>query len=241
MNLKNQSKESAYVKFILLHSFTGQCQIFCVFELLDGVVARFAPQFGNWNSIYHKFRHWCANDVFENILRELVANTEKYRLVEIDSIFCKVPQHVASSLKKYGNQAIGVSRGGKTTKIHALVTENFQLIGLLLTGGQINDSECAVELLSKVNLDGKTVLGDKAFCSARIRDFVQAQGGIVCIPDKANSRALHDFDKELYKVRNVVERFFLGIKTRRHIVTRYDKLALCFLNFVLLASFMLQV
>ncbi|MBR0287490.1 MAG: transposase [Selenomonadaceae bacterium] len=126
-------------------------------------------------------------------------------------------QHASGALKKYGNQAIGVSRGGKTTKIHALVTENFQLLGLLLTGGNIHDSECATSLLSKVNLDGKTVLGDKAFCSARIRDFIQAQGGRVCIPDKINSRALHDFDKELYKARNVVERFFLRIKTRRHI------------------------
>ena len=134
-----------------------------------------------------------------------------------------------------------MSRGGKTTKIHALVTENFQLIGLLLTGGNIHDSECATELLSKVNLDGKIVLGDKAFCSAHIREFIQAQGGTVCIPDKVNSRALHDFDKELYKARNVVERFFLRIKNRRHISTRFDKLALSFLNFVLLAALMIQI
>ena len=199
------------------------------------------PQFGNWNSIYHKFREWCADDVFENILQALVANTEKYLLVEIDSTFCKVHQHAASARKKHGNQAIGVSRGGKTTKIHALVTENFQLIGLLLTGGQIHDSECAIELLSKVKLEGKTVLGDKAFCSARIRRFIQKQGGIVCIPDKANSRTLHEFDRALYKARNVVERFFLRIKNHRRIATRYDKFALCFLNFVLLAAIILQV
>ena len=210
--------------------------------LSSGAAWRDLPtHFGNWNSIYHKFRQWCANDVFENILKALVADTEKYLLVQIDSTFCKVHQHAAGALKKYGNQAIGVSRGGKTTKIHALVTENFQLIGLLLSGGNIHDSECAIELLSKVNLEDKTVLGDKAFCSARIRSFIQAQGGTVCIPDKANSRAVHDFDKELYKARNVVERFFLRIKNHRHIATRFDKLALCFLNFVLLSALMLQV
>ena len=153
----------------------------------------------------------------------------------------RVHQHAAGALKKYGNQAIGVSRGGNTTKIHALVTENFQLIGLLLTAGNIHDSECATELLSKVNLKGKTILGDKAFCSARIREFIQTQGGAVCIPDKANSRILHDFDKELYKARNVVERFFLRIKNRRRIATRYDKLALSFLNFVLLAALMIHL
>ena len=162
------------------------------------------PHFGNWNSIYHKFRLWCADDIFENILQALIANTEKYLLVEIDSTFCKVHQHAAGARKKHGNQAIGVSRGGKTTKIHALVTENFQLIGLLLTGGQIHDSECAIELLSKVNLNSKTILGDKAFCSARIREFIREQGGTVCIPDKTNSRTLHEFDRELYKARNVV-------------------------------------
>ena len=216
-----------------------------VFNAILWILSSGAPwrdlpaHYGNWNSIYHKFRLWCAQNVFENILKALVADTEKYLLVEIDSTFCKVHKHAAGALKKYGNQAIGMSRGGKTTKIHALVTENFQLIGLLLTGGQIHDSQCATELLSKINLEGKTVLGDKAFCSAHIRDFIQGQGGIVCIPDKANSRTLHDFDRELYKARNVVERFFLRIKTRRRIATRYDKLAVCFLNFVILSDLLI--
>ena len=43
------------------------------------------PHFGN---IYHKFRKWCADDVFENILQALVADTEKYLIVQIDSTFC---------------------------------------------------------------------------------------------------------------------------------------------------------
>lgn len=188
-----------------------------VFNAILWILSSGAPwrdlpvQFGNWNSIYHKFRLWCSQNVFENILKALVKDTEKYLIVEIDSTFCRVHQHATGARKKHGNQAIGVSRGGKNTKIHALVTENFQLIGLLLTSGNIHDSQCATELLSKINLDGKTVLGDKAFCSANIRDFIQAQGGTVCIPDKLKSLAKHDFDKELYKSRNVVERFFLRI------------------------------
>ena len=199
------------------------------------------PHYGNWNSIYHKFRQWCAQKVFDNILKALVADTDKYLLVQIDSTFCKVHQHAAGARKILGEQAIGISRGGKTTKIHALVTENFQLIGLLLSGGQIHDSACAIELLSKVNLEGKTVLGDKAFSSAPIRDFVQSQKAKVCIPDKINSLIKHDFDCELYKARNIIERFFLRIKNHRHIATRYDKLLTCFENFVLLATIMIQI
>ena len=43
-----------------------------------------------------------------------------------DSTFCKVHQHAAGARKILDEQAIGVSRGGKNTKIHVLVTENFQ-------------------------------------------------------------------------------------------------------------------
>ena len=46
----------------------------------------------------------------------------------------------------------------------------------------------------------------------------------------------HNFDSELYKQRNIVERFFQRIKNYRHVATRYDKLAECFLNFLLLAA-----
>lgn len=58
--------------------------------------------------------------------------------------------------------------------MHTITIKNFQLIGLLLSYGQIYDLECAVKRLSKINLDRKKVLEDKAFCSAHIRDFIQA-------------------------------------------------------------------
>ncbi|MBQ6298258.1 MAG: transposase [Selenomonadaceae bacterium] len=57
---------------------------------------------------------------------------------------------------------------------------------------------------------------------------------------QGNSLTKHDFDRKLYKARNVVERFFLKIKNRRRIA-RYNKLALSFLNFVLLATLMILV
>ena len=81
----------------------------------------------------------------------------------------------------------------------------------------------------------------KLFAQLVFVNLSKLQGGAVWIPDKANSRILHDFDKELYKARNVVERFFLRIKNRRRIATRYDKLALSFLNFVLLAALMIHL
>ena len=165
----------------------------------------------------------------------------EYYFVELDSTFCKVHQHAAGARKILGNQDIGISRGGKTTKIHALVNENFQLLKIFLSGGQTHDSEYGIKLLEQMNIDGKNVLGDKAYGSRKIRDFISHHNAKACIPDKSNSGVIHDFDKELYKTRNITERFFNRIKNFRHIATRCDKLSVCFLNFVMLAAVMIHI
>ena len=186
--------------------------------------------FGNWNSVYHKFRKWISVGLFEKILRTLNFITNKYLLIEIDSTFCKVHKHGLGARKRDGRQAIGKSRGGYNTKIHALVNEYFQLIG-------VDDSKSALELLNGIELAGKKVLADKAYSSEKIRAFVQEQGAGFCVPDKSNTVIKHDFDAELYKQRNIVERFFQRIKEFRHISSRFDKLDICFLNFIFLAAF----
>ena len=190
---------------------------------------------------YHIFRKWIDWGVFEKILQSLVENSRKYFLVEIDSTFCKVHQHAAGARKILGNQNIEVSRGGKTTKIHALVNEHFQLVGISLSGGNVHDSEMAIKVLSKVTLEGKKILADKGYCSEEIRNFISQEKAEVCIPDKSNAVVIHNFDKELYKSRNIIERFFQGIKNYRHVATRYDKLSNCFLNFIILAAVMIQI
>ena len=65
-------------------------------------------RYGNWNSIYHKFRHWCRLNLFERLLQFLNADANNSALLEIDSTFCKVHQCACSALK---DQAIGSSRG----------------------------------------------------------------------------------------------------------------------------------
>ena len=190
-----------------------------LFVLESGAKWRYIPkEYGNWNSIFHKFRKWIEAGVFEKILQSLVENSRKYYLLEMDSTFCKVHQDATGAIKKLGSQSIGVSRGGKTTKIHALVNEHFQLI-------KVHDREVAIDLLEGIDLQDKTVLADSAFIAEKIRNYIESNNGNVCIPDKFNSVTKHDFQR---------------IKKFRHIATRYDKLAVCFLNFVLLAAFLLQ-
>ena len=100
----------------------------------------------------------------------------------------------------------------------------------------VHDSESDVALFKGIKLTGKTILADKAYSCKRIRVFFAEHGAVACIPDKSNFRIKPAFDSELYKHRNIVERFFQRIKNYRHIATRYDKLAECFLNLLLLAA-----
>ena len=84
-----------------------------------------------------------------------------------------------------------------------------------------------------VQIEGKKVL---AYSSSKIRDYIEKKGAKVCIPDKINFKIPHKFYSELYKQRNIIERFFQRIKNYQHIAFRFDKLAVCFFNFVLLAA-----
>ena len=76
-------------------------------------------------------------------------------------------------------QGIFENWGGKTTKIHALVNENFQLLNITLAAGNVNDSECALELLQAVQIVF-------AYFFSKIRDYIEKNGAKVCIPDKIN-------------------------------------------------------
>ena len=138
------------------------------------------------------------------------------------------------------NQGIGLSRGGKNTKIHAVVDGLGNPVKLSFTEGNVSDSKEAVPLLEKVSekvdMSGSTVLGDKAYGAKDIRDFVASKDAEYCIPPKSNAKEPWDCDFYHYKERHLVECFFNKLKQFRHIATRYDKLLSSFKSFVFLAS-----
>ena len=130
------------------------------------------------------------------------------------------------------NQHIGISRGGKTTKLHTLVDGLGNPLAFILTGGQIYDSVPAIDLLQAFDITGSHVLGDKSYGSETLRNWITAKQTSYVIPPKANSRNPWKVDWYLYKERHLVECFFNKIKHLRRVATRYDKLAKSFLSFV---------
>ena len=82
---------------------------------------------------------------------------------------------------------------------------------------------------------GVSLIMDRAYESDAMRQLVQDKGLKPVVPPKANRKEPWDYDKELYKKRNQVERLFCRIKRFRRIATRYDKLDVMFAAFIKIA------
>jgi transposase len=136
--------------------------------------------------------------------------------------------------EKNGPQAIGRSRGGLTTKIHALVDALGNPVELMLTPGQAHDLTCAESIIE--NADPDALIGDKAYDADPFVETLTERGITPVIPPKENRKTKRGCDFALYCERNLVERFFNILKHFRAIATRYDKLARNFLAGVQLAA-----
>jgi transposase len=130
---------------------------------------------------------------------------------------------------------MGRSRGGLTTKIHALVDACGLPILLKLTEGQAHDGRSAEDMLASVGR-GNVLLADRAYDSDALRQDLAARGAKANIKLMPNRVNLPRFNKRLYRKRNLVERFFNKLKHYRAIATRYDKRPENYLAGVKLAS-----
>ena len=132
-------------------------------------------------------------------------------------------------------QAVGRSRGGRNTKIHALADAKGRLIAILLTGGEAHDCPVAGRLIRRAR-PSKHMLGDKAYDSAELRDELDERGTRPVIPNRSNRKQPFSFSKRLYKLRWRIESAFNRLKDFRRIATRYDRLARNYLASVCLVA-----
>ena len=122
-----------------------------------------------------------------------------------------------------------------STKIHAVVDAHGLPVRLLLTPGQASDKTTFPALVEGLHL-ARHVIADRGFFARAIIELIEATGAKAHIPSQSNVRVRRVVDPELYRERNLVERFFNKLKHFRRVATRYEKLARNFLAAVLLAS-----
>jgi len=130
---------------------------------------------------------------------------------------------------------MGRSRGGLTTKIHALVDANGLPITLKLTEGQAHDGRSARDMLGSLAA-GHILLGDRAYDSDGLRQILADRGAWANVKPMPNRKNVPAFSAFLYRYRNLVERFFNKLKHFRAVATRYDKQSENYLAGVKLAS-----
>ena len=107
---------------------------------------------------------------------------------------------------------MGRSRGGLTTKIHAVVDASGLPLRFALSPGQAHDSTLAGPLLDDRLPPDAFVLADKAYDAEWIRAMIEAQDAVPIIPDRSSATTPHAFSRVLYRMRNRVERFFNKLK-----------------------------
>lgn len=131
--------------------------------------------------------------------------------------------------------ARAISRGGRTTKIHALVDVLGRPLRLALTPGNTSDIK-GLELLVDATIGIKRLIADRGYDANRLRATLRDQGTIPIIPGRRNRKRTIQYDERRYRDRWLVEAMFCRFKDFRLVATRYDKLARNYLSAVALAA-----
>lgn len=116
---------------------------------------------------------------------------------------------------------MGYSRGGFSSKIHAVTEAKGRPLIVEITPGQAADISQAELLLTDV--EAEAVAADKAYDADALVEALLGRQINVVIPPKVNRKQIREYDRELYKQRNGIERFFGKIKHYRRVFSRFEK------------------
>lgn len=190
-------------------------------------------EFGHWNTVFRRFNLWSRKGVMAQLFKALSQDTD-LEWVFLDASYVRAHQHGHGAATP-GDEAIGTSRGGNTTKIHLAVDSYGLPVHFELSAGQVSDISRAESLLEGTPVS-EYVIADKGYDSQALREAIEARGSQSVIPRrKNNTRGNDGMDWCLYKYRHLVENMFARIKHFRAIATRYDKLARNFASMLALA------
>ncbi|WP_155248086.1 IS5 family transposase [Variovorax paradoxus] len=194
-------------------------------------------RFGNWHTIYTRMNRWSKSGVLDRVFAELQqAQVVRIRIevVSLDSTIVKAHPDGTGALKKNGPQSIGRSRGGWTTKIHMVAADARTAVTFSLSPGQAHDAPAGRALLSSLGAPDRPVhlLMDRAYEGNETRQLALDLGFIPVVPPLKTRLEPWEYDREMYKRRNEVERLFRRLKGYRRIFSRFEKLDVMFVGFI---------
>jgi transposase len=186
--------------------------------------------YGNWRAIHKRFKYWSERDIWKGLFEHLQQDPDM-EWVMIDSTIIRAHACAAGYGKNtQGQEALGRSRGGFSTKIHALVDALGNPLRFALTAGQRHDITQAHSLSH--NIFNASMIADTAYDANAFIHTLKAAHCNPEIPSRKNRKEVRNYDEYLYKERHAIECFFGKIKHFRRIFSRYDKSALVYLSFL---------
>ena len=195
-------------------------------------------RYGPWKTVYSRFRKWIGDGILDNIFRVLCLEAELGGTVP-GCLHRPGPPAQCWCKKRGPPNEIGHSRGGASTKIHAVVDAYGYPVYLMLSEGQRNDVNFAIPMLGQIDIGGSQVVADRGYDSTKLLDYIYGRGGEPTVPSRNGAKFERRCDWQLYKERHLVEKFFLKLKAFRRIATRYDKLPFTYIGFLCIASILI--
>jgi transposase len=239
-----------------------------VYVLRAGVAWEDLPErFGRPNSVHRRFRRWAREGIRDELFLDGIP-TDALETVMLASSACKAQRH-ATGARGGGEAALGRSRGGLTTKIHAVVDGFGRPLCFLPTPGQAADCRQARALLEGLTFE--RLIGDRGYDTDELRDWAEGLGaeglgaeglgaeglgaeglgaeglgaeGLgaeAAIPAKRNRKVPMPHDRRAYKGRHKVEDLFCRIKGFGRIVLRKCKTSRSYAGFVSLALTLINI
>ena len=132
--------------------------------------------------------------------------------------------------KKGGSRSVGVSRGGRNTKVRVVSDSGSTLVEIHPGPGNEHDAAHGRRSMAAPGaFMGAHLLMDRAYEGDSTRLLAESFGLTPVVPPKRNRTDPWDYDREAHKGRNMVERVFNRMKHHRKAATRYDRLDATFL------------
>ena len=222
-------------------------------------------RYGPWQTAYDRFNRWRQDGTWSKILTRLLGRLDRAGRMGrdlwcIDASIIRASRaasgarkgsrqprrlggNQATRLEEPADHALGRSRGGFGSKVHLLCDEHGIPLSLYVTAGQRHESKAFEAVLGRVALPRRLGLrrwphqlaADKGYSYARIRRWLRRRRIGDVIPTRKNQPRDEHFDKATYRQRNIIERAVGWYKECRRLGTRYEKLAVNFVAFWLVA------
>lgn len=196
--------------------------------------------FGHWASVYHRWRRWCVRGWWEVVFEALRPPVPAGGLLLIDSTTCKAHRSAAGAARSTAEaEALGRSRGGTCSKLHACVDDAGRVLRLIASPGHHSDLHHAPALVA--DLPASDLAADRGYVSAAFRAGLAALGCTAHIPPKRGMVDPPPHDAGLYARRHRVENLFSRLKDSARLALRRDKTRRSWMGFAHLAATMINL